>query len=271
MLLTSDSETTVLELLVDADRAHLADDLNAASEKLWRAALQAVLSETARRGIETDGDEGIMRAVKKIGDDAGDSMLELLFGAAEELHANSTYDWIEDWEFIDYRDEIHEFVARLSEISQSHRNGDAAGVATSHDVAGTVARTPIHASGMDHEASALNYLVDADRQYLAGNLNEASDRLWQATRQAVIVEAERWGIDVDGECDSLRELSKKITSQAGDSTMSTRIMRAEALRANAQYGWMEDWEYLDRRDEIRKFVAQLLAFAHAADAGNGAG
>ena len=110
---TRDHAQTAREFLVASDREFEAGDHLQASEKLWDAACHALTAVAQQRNMPHGSHRALKQAAQLLGDETSDMALIAGFAAAEKFHANSSYDFMEDFELDADRPVVNDFVERL--------------------------------------------------------------------------------------------------------------------------------------------------------------
>ncbi len=111
-----------------------------------------------------------------------------------------------------------------------------------------------------HEETARQFLAEADREFEAGDMLQASEKLWDAASHVVIAEMQRRGMKASGHQEmilAVRDFAEDYT----DPTLNGLFSAAGALHANYHHGFMEDYEYDENRDLTRRFVERMMTLA----------
>ena len=99
---------------LDRSRLEFADgDEMQGSEKLWGAASHAVMGLAMQRGWPINKHSDLRRAVNNLSQEAGDQALTLRFSVAEKFHANYYHGFMDDFQIVDDRPLVEEFVERI--------------------------------------------------------------------------------------------------------------------------------------------------------------
>ena len=110
----------------------------------------------------------------------------------------------------------------------------------------------------EHVETARRFLVDADREYEAGDMLQASEKLWGAASHVVIAEMQRRGIKSSGH----RAMVLAVQEIAKDTEfppLNALFASARALHANFYHGFMEDYEFAVDRQNVHEFVNRMLS------------
>ena len=92
------------------------DDLQG-SEKLWGAASHAVMALAMQRGWPISKHSDVKRAVNDLSQEIGDQTVKFRFSVAEKFHANYYHGFMDDFQIVDDRPMVEEFVTQLLEIA----------------------------------------------------------------------------------------------------------------------------------------------------------
>ena len=91
---------------------------------------------------------------------------------------------------------------------------------------------------------------------MAGNYLKGSQYLWEAACQAMTEAALQRGWPCSDNRD-LRMAVRGLAEEAGDTSIVTGFGVAEMFRANAEFDFMEDFDYDDDREIVARFVGQV--------------
>ena len=109
----------------------------------------------------------------------------------------------------------------------------------------------------EHVQLARQFLVDADREFDAGDHFQASEKLWGAASHIVIAEMHRRGIKPSEH----RVMVQSVGSFAedfNDPTLSGLFTSAEILHANFYHGFLEEEDVRRHRDSVNVFVNRMV-------------
>ncbi len=112
----------------------------------------------------------------------------------------------------------------------------------------------------EHIETARQFLVDADREYEAGDMLQASEKLWGAASHVVIAEMHRRGTKSSGHRAMILAV-RQIAEDLNDTELRPEFAAARALHANFYHGFMEDYEYAENRELVRRFVERMIALS----------
>ena len=108
----------------------------------------------------------------------------------------------------------------------------------------------------EHVQLARQFLVDADREFDAGDHFQASEKLWGAASHMVIAEMHRRGIKQSGH-KAMIDAVESIAAEEEDPLLSEHFARAESLHANFYHGFMEPDDVLRYRGRVHQFVDRM--------------
>ena len=109
----------------------------------------------------------------------------------------------------------------------------------------------------EHIETARQFLVDADREYEAGDVLQASEKLWGAASHVVIAEMHRRGLKASGHRSMVLAV-QEFAKEEKDPGLSDTFAGARSLHANFYHGFMEDYEFEIDREKVHRFVDRML-------------
>ncbi len=112
----------------------------------------------------------------------------------------------------------------------------------------------------EHIETARQFLADADREFEAGDMLQASEKLWGAATHVVIAEMQRRGMKASGHREMILAV-RDFAEDFADPTLNGLFAAAGALHANYHHGFMEDYEYAENRDLTHRFVERMVKLA----------
>jgi len=112
----------------------------------------------------------------------------------------------------------------------------------------------------EHVETARQFLNDADREFEAGDMLQASEKLWGAASHVVIAEMQRREMKTSGHRAMILAV-RQIAEDHGDMELRPGFAAARALHANFYHGFMEDYEYAENRELVRRFVERITMLA----------
>ena len=112
----------------------------------------------------------------------------------------------------------------------------------------------------DHIRTAFGFLDDSDREFAAGDILQASEKLWGAASHAVIAVAEsrNWN---HGSHRALKNAVIRLDAERGDMLIRAYYIAAEKFRTNSEYNCMEDFEIEQDGPLVHEFVRLVTALA----------
>ena len=108
--------------------------------------------------------------------------------------------------------------------------------------------------------TARQFLEDADREYEAGDMLQASEKLWGAASHTVIAEMHRREMAASGHRAMVLAV-QQFADELEDPALSDMFAGARALHANFYHGFMEDYEFEIDREKVHRFVDRMLALS----------
>ena len=109
---------TARAFLRDSDKEFRVGDRLQACEKLWGAASHAVMAVAQTNGWTDGSHRSLKTAVRQLADQTGDSALRGGFAVAEKFHRNFYHDFMEEFEILDDRAIVHDFVTSILTLTQ---------------------------------------------------------------------------------------------------------------------------------------------------------
>ena len=123
-----------------------------------------------------------------------------------------------------------------------------------------VTTPPMPMTVQDHIRTAFGFLTDSDREFAAGDVLQASEKLWGAASHAVIAVAESRGWEHDSHR-ALRTAVLRLDAERGDLLIRAGFLAAEKFHINFHYKTMDDSEIEEERPLVHEFVRQVTALA----------
>ena len=109
----------------------------------------------------------------------------------------------------------------------------------------------------DHIETARQFLVDADREFEAGDVLQASEKLWGAASHVVLAEMRRRGITPSGHKATI-DAVELLGEDFEEPSLRPLFTSAEMLHANFYHGFLDNERFLEHRQLTRQFVERLL-------------
>lgn len=111
---------------------------------------------------------------------------------------------------------------------------------------------------VDHALTAEGFLADSEREFDAGDVLQASEKLWEAAAHAIMAVAEQRGLD-HGTHRAMITAARQIADQLDDERLRTGILAARHFHSNFYNGTMEPEDVEYDRPLVHRFVALMLA------------
>ena len=110
----------------------------------------------------------------------------------------------------------------------------------------------------EHIETTHQFLRDADREYDAGDILQASEKLWGAATHIVIAEMQKRELDANGHR-KIKRFVKELGSEYEDPLLFPLFKHAETLHVNFYHGFLSEENFEDLRDLVRQFVERIVA------------
>ena len=110
----------------------------------------------------------------------------------------------------------------------------------------------------EHYQTAQNFIIDADREFAAGELVQGSEKLWGAAAHAVMAVAQQREWDYRSHR-SLKNAVIRLSQERNDPLLASDFLAAEKFHRNFYHDDMEDWERDADRPIVERFVTRVLA------------
>ena len=105
--------------------------------------------------------------------------------------------------------------------------------------------------------TAHQFLADADREYEAGDILQASEKLWGAASHLAIAEMTERGMTAKGHV-----VTKRFVRKFGEETNRPELFplfkAAESLHVNFYHGFLDSDDYLEHRALVHQFVDLMI-------------
>ena len=111
--------------------------------------------------------------------------------------------------------------------------------------------------------SALDFLDDADREFAAGDIRQASEKLWGAATDAVTAVALERGWRYHSHRD-VKNAAFRLADEHDDRLMRADFDIAEKFHVNFYHNLMEDHELNRDRPAVIRFVHRALSLLQTA-------
>ena len=109
----------------------------------------------------------------------------------------------------------------------------------------------------DHIETAEKFLQDADVEYEAGDILQASQKLWGAASHVVTAELKKRGI-ASRTHRSLVEGVETLAEDFETPALADWFIAAQRLHSNFYNGDLDDWNFMLHRQRVRWFVEKML-------------
>ena len=109
----------------------------------------------------------------------------------------------------------------------------------------------------EHVQTAREFLEASDREFEAGDILQASEKLWGAATHALMAVMQDDGRLIKNHRE-LRRAVRRLAVKREDEFIRTGFEVAEKFHANFYHGFMEDFQISEGREDVREFVERLL-------------
>ena len=109
----------------------------------------------------------------------------------------------------------------------------------------------------EHVQLANQFLVDADKELDAGDVFQASEKLWGAASHMVIAEMHRRGIKQSGHKVMINAVGA-FSDDFSDPRLGEMFSSAEILHANFNHGFLDIDDVWRHRDRVHEFVNRMI-------------
>ena len=110
----------------------------------------------------------------------------------------------------------------------------------------------------EHAEITREFLEASDREFAAGDILQASEKLWGAATHAVTAAAQRNG-KKPGSHNGFIEAVARLAEEHNDASLEAGFLAAELFHRNFYHDFMEDFEIDSRRPLVDRFVKRVLA------------
>ncbi len=110
----------------------------------------------------------------------------------------------------------------------------------------------------DHSQTAQEFLVASDREFAAGDMLQASEKLWGAAAHAIMAVAQQRGLGY-GTHRTLINAARQIAEERDDDRLRLGISAAQHFHSNFYNGTMEPEDIEYNRPLVHRYVALMLA------------
>lgn len=109
----------------------------------------------------------------------------------------------------------------------------------------------------DHAQTARDFLAASDREFAAGDILQASEKLWGAAAHAITAAAKQRGLN-HGTHRTMINAARRIADERDDERLRSGILAAQHFHSNFYNGTMEDDDIAYDRPLVHRFVALML-------------
>ena len=110
----------------------------------------------------------------------------------------------------------------------------------------------------EHVEQARLFLAQADAEFAAGDIMQASEKLWGAASHAVMAVAQSEGMSC-GSHRAQRAVAEKLASRHCDPRIAAGFALAGKFHANSCHGFMGPEDWLHESPLVRDFTERVLA------------
>ena len=110
----------------------------------------------------------------------------------------------------------------------------------------------------EHTETARHFLAESAREFAAGDVLQASEKLWGAAVHAVVAVAQtrEWR---HSKHRHLKIAVRRLANELGDASLASGFAAAERFHANFYHGFMDADDIARNRRLAREFVEKTLA------------
>ena len=110
----------------------------------------------------------------------------------------------------------------------------------------------------EHIETARYFLAESEREFAAGEILQASEKLWGSAAHAVIAvaQARDWR---HSKHRRLKGVANRLANELMDTSFASGFSAAERFHANFYHGFMPKETMSERRKLVEDFVAKTLA------------
>ena len=116
----------------------------------------------------------------------------------------------------------------------------------------------------EHIETAQKFLDDADREYDAGDVLQASEKLWGAASHVVIAEMKRRGLRAQSHRAMVQAVDQ-FADEFDEPEIVAGFYAARLFHQNFYNGFMTDDEFEFDRPRVQRFVTRMLELTDYAD------
>ena len=109
----------------------------------------------------------------------------------------------------------------------------------------------------EHIDTARQFLLDADREYEAGDILQASEKLWGAATHVVIAEMQRRDLEPNGH-GKMKRFVKSLGDELDQPDLYALFKISETLHINFYHGFLSENNFEEHREFTRQFVERMI-------------
>ena len=110
----------------------------------------------------------------------------------------------------------------------------------------------------DHALTAQDLLAASDREFAAGDVLQASEKLWGAAAHAITAVAKQRGLE-HGTHRTMINSARQIADEVEDERLRSGVLAAQHFHSNFYNGTMEPEDVEYARPLVHRYVALMLA------------
>ena len=110
----------------------------------------------------------------------------------------------------------------------------------------------------DHALTAQDFLAASDREFAAGDVLQASEKLWGAAAHAITAVAKQRGLE-HGTHRTMINSARQIADEVEDERLRSGVLAAQHFHSNFYNGTMEPEDVEYARPLVHRYVALMLA------------
>ena len=109
----------------------------------------------------------------------------------------------------------------------------------------------------EHKQTARDFLIVSDSEFSAGDILQASEKLWGAASHAVMAYCQQrdWPY---GNHRNLKVAARQLTEETGETIFREGFGAAEKFHTNYYHAFLEDFQIESDRPIVHEFVYRLL-------------
>ena len=110
----------------------------------------------------------------------------------------------------------------------------------------------------NHALTAQDFLTASDREFAAGDVLQASEKLWGAAAHAITAVAKQRGLE-HGTHRTMINSARQIADEVEDERLRSGVLAAQHFHSNFYNGTMEPEDVEYGRPLVHRYVALMLA------------